>query len=259
MRKKLFVQLKRNLRDSLPTPILTFIQNLRNKDIIDNFKNKSIKKNFDKVYYENLWTYKNIKSGEGSQGRFLNFSVKLIKKKKYINNKIVCSIGCGDFNFGRKIFKLSKNYIGIDIVRDLINLNRKKFKSKKLKFEHLNAINGKLPFAEVYIIRQVFQHLKNENIKKILSKIFKAKPLRVIVFEDVPKTKFRPNVDLPVNGYLTRHYLNSGIDLRNYPFDLKFKKIAECKSLSNKNEGKLVCYIYEKKKYLNFQTQKEKY
>ena len=90
MRKKLFVQLKRNLRDSLPTPMLTFIQNLRNKDIIDNFKNKNIKKSFDKVYYENLWTYKNIKSASGNEG--VSYSVDTANCNWKINsNSCRCS------------------------------------------------------------------------------------------------------------------------------------------------------------------------
>lgn len=245
--KKIIIKIKQNLKNSLPIPILTFIQNLRNKEIINNFKGDNVKKIFGKIYNENLWTYKNIKSGQGSQGKFLNFSVKLIKKKKYINNKKVCSIGCGDFNFGKEIYKLSNKYIGTDIVQGLINLNKKKFRSKKLTFKCLDAINEKLPYAEVYIVRQVFQHLKNENIKKILSKIFKKKPLIVIVFEDVPTTNFKPNVDLKTNGFLTRHYINSGVDLTNLPFNFDFNKISECKNSNAESQSKLVCYVYEKK------------
>ena len=79
--KKIIIKIKQNLKNSLPIPILTFIQNLRNKEIIYNFKGDNVKKIFGKIYNENLWTYKNIKSGQGSQGKFLSFSVKLIKKK----------------------------------------------------------------------------------------------------------------------------------------------------------------------------------
>ena len=161
---------------------------------------------------------------------------------------MVCSIGWGDFNFGKEIFKLSKKYIGIDIVPTLIKSNKKKFRSKKLKFKCLDAINETLPYAEVYIVRQVFQHLKNKNIKKILSNIFKKKPLSVIVFEDVPTTNFKPNVDLKTNGFLTRHYINSGVDLRHHPFNYDFNKIGECKNSKAESESKLVCCVYEKKK-----------
>ena len=245
--KKIAIKIKRGLKKNLPSPVLAFVQNIRNRNIIKKFKNNNIKNNFNKIYNENLWTHKYSKSGYGSQGNFLNFSVKIIKKNKYINNKSVCSIGCGDFNFGKKIYKISKNYIGIDIVENLINYNKKKFSSKKVKFKCLDAVRDEIPRANVYIIRQVFQHLKNENIQKILLKIIKKNPSFIIVFEDVPKTKFKPNIDLPINGFLTRHYINSGIDLKEDPFNFNFKKVGEYLDPRKKIDSKLVCYVYEKK------------
>jgi len=63
----------------------------------------------------------------------------------------------------------------------------------------------------------------------------------------VPKTKFKPNIDLPINGFLTRHYINSGIDLKEDPFNFNFKKVGEYLDPRKKIDSKLVCYVYEKK------------
>ena len=35
----------------------------------------------------------------------------------------------------------------------------------------MNALNGNLPIADIIMIREVFQHLSNSNINKILNKI----------------------------------------------------------------------------------------
>ena len=55
------------------------------------------------------------------------------------------------------------------------------------------------------------------------------------------------NVDLETNGFLTRHYINSGVDLTNLPFNFDFNKISECKNSNAESQSKLVCYVYEKK------------
>ena len=37
---------------------------------------------------------------------------------------VVCDLGCGDFNVGKELVSLSKKYIAVDIVPDLIARNR---------------------------------------------------------------------------------------------------------------------------------------
>ena len=59
--------------------------------------NKNI---FYYIYKNNFWKYKESRSGQGSQGEYLDFTVNLVKEEKKIIGKTVCDIGCGDFNFG---------------------------------------------------------------------------------------------------------------------------------------------------------------
>ena len=75
-------------------------------------------------------------------------------------------MGCGDFNIGSKIFKHSKNYIGIDVVEDLINHNKQKYLAKNLTFETLDAVYDNIPSGDCILIKEVFQHITNSEIEK---------------------------------------------------------------------------------------------
>ena len=111
----------------------------------------------------------------------------------------------------------------------------------------LDVVNDKIPIADVYIIRQVFQHLRNKDISEIIKKIFKNKPERIIVFEDVPKCEFVANKEIRGEGFFTRHEYNSGVDLTMKPFEINdFKKTNEFESSDSEINSKLVCYEYTK-------------
>ena len=132
------------------------------------YKNLNDKQTFEKIYRDNEWNKKTTKinSGPGSHDSnlitpYVNFVSSFLKKTP--NLKIV-DLGCGDFNIGGKIFQLSKEYIGVDIVEKVIMNNRKNFKNKKIKFLCLNVLKDEIPKADCIIIRQVFQHLDNYSI-----------------------------------------------------------------------------------------------
>jgi SAM-dependent methyltransferase len=70
-------------------------------------------------------------------------------------------LGCGDFQVGQQLLPLCSSYIGIDIVKVLIENNNNKFKDTKASFLCLNIIEDDLPTGDVCFVRQVLQHLSN--------------------------------------------------------------------------------------------------
>ena len=81
---------------------------------------------------------------------------------------IIIDLGCGDFNVGINLVKLSKKYIAIDVVGNLIDRNKIFFKSKKLTFKKIDAVNEDIPSGDCILIKEVFQHITNKEIKLIL-------------------------------------------------------------------------------------------
>ena len=92
---------------------------------------------------------------------------------------------CGDLNWIKQIQLPITEYIGADIVQDLINHNKSQFKHDTQKrFLMLNIIEDKLPEADVLLCRdclvhfsekdlhQFFRNLKGSNIKYLLTTTF---------------------------------------------------------------------------------------
>ena len=80
-------------------------------------------------------------------------------------------LGCGDFKVGAQVAALAGSYVGVDVVPDLVKFLNGKYGSAKLSFRCMNMVEDELPAGEVCFIRQVLQHLSNEQILQILPKL----------------------------------------------------------------------------------------
>ena len=168
-------------------------------------------------------------SGSGSHSEYIinpymNLLVQLIV---YNNVHKIVEIGCGDFWIMRHILgffeKNNYNYTydGIDVVDDLIEYNNNRFANERIKFYCMDATQDDqhLPNGDMVIIRQVLQHLSNENIKKILLKAndFKFAFITEHLFEGDGVVY---NVEKPTNGGI-RLSQRSGVYLEHSPYNYK--------------------------------------
>lgn len=240
--------------------IKKFIPNLAlNKYRILKYKNKyksidklSLKDKFSYIYQNQLWNQNKISqkffSGSGTYNKkILNIYYKIIKEFSSKKKFTVADLGCGDFYIGKKLYPIVNKYYAIDIVKNLINFNKKKFRSKKIIFLNLDLTNDILPSADIAILRQVLQHLSNYNINKIINNI-KDKYKFLMITEHYPsKKKFNANINT-FDGPGTRMILKSGVVLHKSPFNLKFKSKRHLLTCSAKPDaGFLVTTLYELK------------
>ena len=92
---------------------------------------------FHKKYFDKKLTWHHPKlseslSGDGSglkQTEIIRKTIPLIIKKYKI--KTIFDAACGDFYWMRFVINNKLNYIGGDIVKKIIELNKKKYKKKK--------------------------------------------------------------------------------------------------------------------------------
>ena len=79
---------------------------------------------FTKIYNTNTWNSKESKSGSGSTLHMTQSIQKYIPLivKEY-NIKHFMDVPCGDFNWMKEIIHTIPNYVGCDIVSDLIESN----------------------------------------------------------------------------------------------------------------------------------------
>jgi len=204
--------------------------------IIDNhnYKKMSRKQVFEDIYLRNVWA-RGVRgadyefySGPGShERRYVEPYCKLIRKFISENNITkVCDIGCGDFNVASKWADDSILYEGVDIVQELIEHHNRKYGSDKRHFYCLDIIEDDLPDAQLCLVKEVLQHLSNEEVLRFLDKAKKYK--YVIITEHMTQKCFakKYNIDIP-HGNSTRASKKSGLYFDEKPFNLKTEKMLE--------------------------------
>ncbi|TSE08485.1 class I SAM-dependent methyltransferase [Aquimarina algiphila] len=202
----------------------------------------------EQVYEMKLWgdNKTNFYSGMGSHHPELvhpYIDVLTSFLSSFKKNLVVCDLGCGDFNVGKELVKHTKKYIAVDIVEDLIEYNKERFKDANLEFYCLDLAEDDLPSGDCALLRQVLQHLSNTEVQSIVNKLIDYK--YVIVTEHLPKGDFVPNKEI-ISGQGIRLKKQSGLDLLAPPFNLKV--IEEKQLLSvilDDNKGRIVTTLYK--------------
>ncbi len=199
------------------------------------------------IYKNHLWGGNEFDfySGEGSHNsRIVNSYTKVVADflKSHNSSLTVCDLGCGDFNIGKHLTSFTKKYIAVDIVEDLVERNRSKFKADNLEFQCSDISKDELPKADCIILRQVLQHLSNTEIKRIVDKLSNYK--YIILTEHLPEGDFTPNKD-KIASQGIRLKQNSGVDLLAEPFNLAIDKVNVLNEFVLDNEkGRITTLLY---------------
>lgn len=128
-------------------------------------------------------------------------------------------LGCGDFSIGRQLAQHCGRYVGVDIVKPLIEHNQASFGRPRVAFRHLNIIEDALPEGDICFVRQVFQHLSNAQILAVLPKL--ARYRWCFITEHHPSAEQLRSMNLDKrHGADIRLYRGSGVFLERPPFNI---------------------------------------
>jgi SAM-dependent methyltransferase len=84
--------------------------------------------------------------------------------------RTMLDLGCGDFWWLRTL-PLDIDYIGADIVPELVAVNQKEHGSASRSFVCLDAVSDPLPRVDLIFSRSVLVHLSNRSVKRALANI----------------------------------------------------------------------------------------
>ena len=193
---------------------------------------KTTEEVFTDIYERSKWggTQGQFCSGDGTTKEkvvspYLSMITQKAEEEGFLGSTFV-DLGCGDFRIGRKLLPLCSEYIGVDIVKPLIDKNREMYGDTTTHFMHQNIVEDDLPKGGVCFIRQVLQHLSNKQILAILPKLKQYRWVFITEHYPADDELVAPNMDKP-HGPDIRAYDRSGVYLTEPPFSLPKQSVEE--------------------------------
>ena len=186
-------------------------------------KNKSLlrKTVFTSIFKSKHWLhsdqpkeYSSV-SGPGSNINTEQTNTLILSLVEFISKHKINSIldmPCGDFLWMNKLLKKSNisNYLGVDIVEELINQNIKLYQKDHIKFKTYDIVDFQTTKNfDLVFMRDFFIHTNNKDIKKILFNI-KEMDVKYFAFENY---EISNNIDVTTGKHRK-------INLKLNPFNL---------------------------------------
>jgi SAM-dependent methyltransferase len=179
----------------------------------ENFNFKSSSDVFVDIYKKDFWNSFESKSGVGST---LD-ATSIIREQlpKIISDfsiKTMLDVPCGDYNWMKEVQKKCE-YLGGDIVSEVVNRNQKTYSSDHVQFQKIDISNDTLPKVDLIFCRDCLQHISDEKVKKALLN-FKKSGSKYLLVTSYPKT-WR-NYDIYDGDYRPLNLLIKPFYLSNY-------------------------------------------
>lgn len=184
-------------------------------------KADSLEERFDMIYKENHWSSEESISGVGSEiGYTHNLRTWLIQKIGELDIKKLVDAPCGDFNWMQLVTKkVDVDYIGIDIVEEIINSNNSLYRNDSTEFHLGNICTDVLPACELLIVRDCLFHLSFKDINKFLNNISKLEYKYLLTTNHEFDINY-VNLDIASGDFRF-------IDLYNEPFGFKKSDVID--------------------------------
>jgi SAM-dependent methyltransferase len=155
----------------------------------------SLTRVFSEIYHTNAWQDPESVSGRGSTlartGVIMSHLPSLLQE---LNAKTLLDAACGDFNWMRYVELHSVEYIGVDVVPDLISRNRQLYENQQRTFVVLDITRDRLPNADAILCRDCLIHL---SFRRIATAIANFKETTATHLLCTTHTTITENIDCP--------------------------------------------------------------
>ena len=166
---------------------------------------------FTDISDKNAWIGKESISGPGSdiaQTETISKQLPVLFSKYGIKKMI--DIPCGDFNWMKHVTLDGVDYIGADILSDLIIKNTRLYERDGIHFKRLDLTRDKLPSVDLILCRDCLVHLSFNKIFRAFKNIYKSQSHYLLT---TTFTERQENFNIP-----TGHW--RPLNLQKSPFEL---------------------------------------
>jgi SAM-dependent methyltransferase len=152
-----------------PRPLRVAAQRIKGKVERLAYGERYMEKKFTKYYASNFWHDAQSLSGPGS-----NLEQTAVIRKQLpslfesYGIRTVLDIPCGDFSWMKEVPLIISQYIGADIVDDLVNTNNAQYADRCRSFTKLDAVKDDLPCVDLILSRDCFVHFSVNDIMAAL-------------------------------------------------------------------------------------------
>ena len=167
---------------------------------------------FSDVYERDLW---NGGSGPGSAPE--NSEVYRRFLQEFLDGfdypvKVV-DLGCGDWRIGELMDWLGVDYVGVDVVPEVVEANRRRDTPDNVSFVCLDALVDDLPEGDVLVVKDVLQHWPNADVLRLLDAAEERFTFTVVTNDVSSKSHpAKVNSDIALGDWRP-------IDIERAPFD----------------------------------------
>ncbi|MBK8502389.1 MAG: class I SAM-dependent methyltransferase [Saprospiraceae bacterium] len=167
--------MKKHLKNIIPSYFRDLYAKISYKKFKSRFYGMSLEEVFDIIYKDNYWKNGESRSGPGSTLEETSGLIEQINRLIVdFQIKSILDLPCGDFNWMRYIDLNNIDYLGADIVSDLVELNIKKHADRNIKFIRLDLLEDQLPKCDLILVRDCLVHFSDDQIISALNNITRS-------------------------------------------------------------------------------------
>ena len=156
---------------------------------------------FAAIYERGVWRQSKAQqagSGPGSELHMTdNIRSELPNVLRRNNVQHLVDLGCGDWTWMSRV-DLPCNYLGVDIVADVVRRNQEHYGSANVAFMQLDAVVEEIPRCDAVLCREVLFHLSFEDGKSVIKNIKRNAKWLIVTSDpgiwfnsDIPSGDFR--------------------------------------------------------------------
>lgn len=165
-------------------------------------KASSLSDRFSLIYELDVWKFHSGQLSQSGAGSEIRATEKIREALPGIIRRLgvntLVDVGCGDFNWMR-FLDLGCDYIGVDIVEEIIKKDKENYTDDTHKFIVLDATTNDIPNCDAILCREVMFHLSFRDNERFLFRVtnsgaeyFIATTDDDIIFNsDIPSGDFR--------------------------------------------------------------------